>query len=139
MEDGVTVGPYVVSVSEFRRRLADLIEEVGRREQPLFIMQHGFVTAVLISPEQYRERSSAEEQGRRALCGPERDGPPTAAQLAPRRSTSQRQPDSTLMPTRGVWTQYGWLDFELAQVLAEQGVETELIPTDEGWLTDDEG
>jgi hypothetical protein len=30
-------------------------------------------------------------------------------------------------------------DFEVAEVLAEQGVETELIWTEEGWLTDDDG
>jgi hypothetical protein len=46
---------------------------------------------------------------------------------------------SSTRPARRVWTRYGWLDFELAQVLAEQGVETELIWTEEGWWTDDEG
>jgi len=43
------------------------------------------------------------------------------------------------LPTRRIWTQYGLCVFEIAEVLAEQGVETELVWTDEGWLTDDEG
>jgi hypothetical protein len=30
-------------------------------------------------------------------------------------------------------------DFEVAEILAGQGIETELVWTDEGWLTDDEG
>ena len=38
-----------------------------------------------------------------------------------------------------IWTQFGRCHFEIAELLAEQGVETELIWTDEGWATDDEG
>jgi prevent-host-death family protein len=128
----MAIGPFVVRVTDLRRRLADLIDQVARGEHPLFITQHGFVTAVLISREQYR-----------AWCP---DGTPCTPvsrrgderELAPRRGAHPR-PGSSVRPVRRVWTQYGWLEFDLAQVLAEQGVQTELVWTEEGWWTDDEG
>jgi prevent-host-death family protein len=134
----MAVGPLVVGVSELRRRLADLIFQVERGEQPLFITQHGFVSAVLISRKQYDdwcpdgERRRHEGQPRRTDHSQLPAGPALAGQ-------HRRRPGFTVVPTRKVWTQYGWCDFEVAQVLAEQGVDTELIPTDEGWYTDDEG
>ena len=128
----MATGPFVASVSELRRRLAAFIEEVGRGEHPLFITQHGCITAVLISRELYHSwRPESERRdggGGRERVSRDRGAPPT------RRSTR-----SSVLPERRVWTQYGWCDFVVAQVLAEQGVDTELILTEEGWMTDDEG
>jgi len=132
----MAVGPLVVGVSELRRRLADLIFQGQRGEHPLFITQHGFVSAVLISRKQYDDWCPDVERSRH-------EGQPRRAGDAQRALTPagqhRRRPGYAIVPTRKVWTQYGWCDFEVAQVLAEQGVETELIPTDEGWFTDDEG
>jgi prevent-host-death family protein len=128
----VATGPFVVGVSDFRRRLASLIEEVGQGEHPLFITHHGIVTAVVISREQYHSWCPESEQGSHAG---RREGR-TGVEL--RRGACVR-PGSSVRPDRRVWTQHGWLEFELAQVLAEQGVETELVWTEEGWWTDDEG
>ncbi len=136
----MAVGPFVVGVSELRRRLADLIEEVGGGEHPLFITQHGLVTAVLISRDQYRSWCPESEKRRHTEGEPRRIERDTRQPgVAPARPSAARIQRSPVVPTRRVWTQYGWCDFEIAQVLAEQGVETELVFTDEGWLTDDEG
>ena len=43
-------GQFVVSVSEFRRQLAALIDDVGRNHHPLFLTQYGTVAAVLAVP-----------------------------------------------------------------------------------------
>lgn len=129
----MAVGPFVVGVSELRRRLAALIDEVDGGQHPLFITHHGRVTAVLISPRQYHAWCPPEEQGRHAGEG----WPPI--RMVTRKPPSRRAEGSTVLPTRRIWTQYGWCDFVSAQILAEQGVPTELIPTEEGWMTDDEG
>jgi|GEM_PF-2418533 len=42
-------GPFVVTVSELRRRLATLIDEVDRGEHPIFITHYGQVCAVIVS------------------------------------------------------------------------------------------
>ena len=126
--------PCVVTVSDFRRRLATLLDEVSRRRHPLFVTQYGLVTAVVVSAEEYglwRSQVAAGHDKRNCATGPS----PTALRL----TAAHRSPRLTPLPTRKVWTQYGLCDFEIAQVLAEQGVDTELLLTDEGWLTDDEG
>jgi prevent-host-death family protein len=128
----MATGPFVIGVSDFRRRLADHIDEVGSGGHPLFITHHGIVTAVLISREYYR--SWCPESDQRTQAGRHGD----EQQLEPRQRHRVRSGWSA-RPARRVWTRYGWLDFELAQVLADQGVETELIWTEEGWWTDDEG
>jgi prevent-host-death family protein len=146
----MAVGPLVVGVSELRRRLADLIFQVERGEHPLFITQHGCVSAVLISKKQYRDwcpdGESRRHEGQPGHEGqPRREGQCGGADnsrwpaVPAPTGEHRRRPGFTVVPTRKVWTQYGWCDFEVAQVLAEQGAETELIPTDEGWFTDDEG
>jgi prevent-host-death family protein len=127
-------GPLVVTVSDFRRRLAVLIDEVDRHGHPLFVTQYGLVTAVLVSAEEYgtwRSADPADPDERRRWPAPQ----PSRLRISP----SHRSSRSTPLPTTKVWTQYGRCDFETAQVLAEQGVETELVWTDEGWLLDDEG
>jgi prevent-host-death family protein len=130
----MTTSPLVVSVSDLRRRLATVIDEVNRYRRPLFVTQYGLVTAVLVSAEEHaasRPGTRIEpNDGRRAAVYP----PPA---LAP--SPSHRSPRLTPLPTRRVWTKYGLCDFETAQVLAAQGVDTELVFTEEGWLPDDEG
>jgi len=134
----MAVGPLVVGVSELRRRLAHLIFQVERGEHPLFMTQHGFVSAVLISRKQYDEWCPDDER-RRHEGQTQGAGSPQRAAGSAQAGQHRRRPGYAVVTTRKVWTQYGWCDFEVAQVLAEQGVETELIPTDEGWLTDDEG
>ena len=125
-------GRFVVSVSEFRRQLAALIDDVSRTHHPLFLTQYGTIAAVLVSREEYASWHPDERSGR--------DGHAAPSQLpgagVPR---SQRGPRLTALPERRIWTQFGRCDFEIAELLAEQGVETELIWTDEGWATDDEG
>lgn len=133
------VGPFVVGVSELRRHLADLIDQVGRGKRPLFITQYGFVTAVLISRKQYQEWCPDGEASRHT-GGERRHAEHTSRSGEFAGGASRLRPlGDTVLPTRRIWTQYGWCDFESAQVLAEQGVETELVLTDQGWLTDDEG
>jgi prevent-host-death family protein len=129
----VAVGPFVVAVSNLRKRLASHIDEVNRGKHPLFITHHGVVAAVLISRDEYRDLCP--DVGR-----PRRPGDTLQpVQLVPKKPPSRRSGRCTVLPTRRVWTQYGWCDFEAAQVLAEQGVDTKLILTEEGWMTDDEG
>ena len=48
------------------------------------------------------------------------------------------RPDADLL-TRPFWTEYGWCDYESARTLAQQGMTTELVLTEDGWLPDDEG
>ncbi len=130
----MAIGPFVVTVSDFRRRPATLIDEVSRRRHPLFVTQYGLVTAVLVSTQEYgtwRSQSPVGQDERRCVSGSQ----PTALRLP----AAHRSRRLTPLPTRKVWTQYGLCDFETAQVLAEQGADTELLLTDEGWLTDDEG
>lgn len=129
----MVVGPFVVGVSDLRRRLASLVDEVDRGGHPLFITHHGVVIAVLISREEYR--ACCPHDGRPRRPGDEQ----RSIHLIAKGPPSRRSGRSTVLPTRRVWTQYGWCDFEVAQVLAEQGVDTELILTEEGWMTDDEG
>lgn len=129
----MVVGPFVVGVSDLRRRLASLIDEVDRGGHPLFITHHGVVAAVLISKAEYHARCP-EDGGLRRPGDEQRP-----VQLVAKSPPSRRSRLSSVLPTRRVWTQYGWCDFEVAQVLAEQGVDTELILTEEGWMTDDEG
>ena len=99
---------------------------------PLFITHHGIVTAVLVSREHYRSWCPDVNPAhpRRPAWGRATTGASAAARCALRVVRAAR---------RRVWTQHGWLDFGLAQVLVEQGVETELIWTEKGWWTDDEG
>ena len=128
------IEPFVVTVSGLRRRLADLIDEVNRRGHPVFVTQYGRVTAILVSREEYASWRSRDAR-RPDLPHPT---PPRAPE-APRLANWQRSSWLTPLPTRKVWTDGGLCDFAVAQVLAEQGVDTELVLTDEGWLTDDEG
>ena len=128
----MAASPLVVSVSDFRRRLAELIDAVDRTRRPLFVTLYGTVAAVLVSREEYATWHGDERRGR-----DERAAPPHPS-ILPSMPLSRRGPRATVLPERRVWTQLGMCDFDVAEVLAEQGLETELIWTDEGWLTDDE-
>jgi prevent-host-death family protein len=56
----MAIRPFVVSVSEFRRRLGALVDDVGRHGHPLFLTQYGTVIAVVVSCEEYRARRTEE-------------------------------------------------------------------------------
>jgi prevent-host-death family protein len=129
----MATGPFVVSVTEFRRQLSALIDDVSRNQHPLFLTLYGTVAAVLVSREEYGSWRPDERRGR---DGPAAPGQPS---VVPRTPPSRHSPRLTAPPERRIWTRLGMADFEVAAVLAEQGVETELIWTEEGWLTDDEG
>jgi len=45
--------PDVVTVSDLRRETARLIERARKSEQPIFITQYGYVTAVLLSHSEF--------------------------------------------------------------------------------------
>ena len=54
--------PRVVPVTDIRRDIARLIEEVNRSCRPVFISQRGYLTAVLLSCDRYeRLRREASE------------------------------------------------------------------------------
>ena len=132
----MAMASQVVTVSDCRRRLATLIDEVNRSGHPLFVTQYGQVTAVLVSAEEYSTWRSTDPARRDdGRCRARRRSPRSVVRVPP----SHRSPRLTPLPTRRVWTEYGLCDYETAQVLAEQGVDTELVWTEEGWLTDDEG
>ena len=49
----MSVAPIIVPVSELRRDVAQLILRMERSHQPVFITQRGYMTAVLLSREEY--------------------------------------------------------------------------------------
>jgi prevent-host-death family protein len=103
--------PRVVPVTDIRRDVARLIEEVNRSGRPLFISQRGYLTAVLLSCDRYeRLRREAGEN-------------PSAGRSRRRRAEP---------PFRR--TQYGPYDFETARLLAHDGFRTELDDVPDGWL-----
>ena len=129
----MVVGPFVVGVSDLRRRLALLIDEVDRGGHPLFITHHGVVAAVLISKAEYHARCPEDGGLRRPATSSDRSS-------WWRRALRQGAADCPASCRHGEsGPSTVGCDFEVAQVLAEQGVDTELILTEEGWMTDDEG
>jgi prevent-host-death family protein len=59
--------PHIVPVSELRRSAARLIEEAFRTQEPLFVTQRGYVTAVLLSREGYETVRLLHEKSIEAL------------------------------------------------------------------------
>jgi prevent-host-death family protein len=59
--------PVVIPVSEFRRDTARLIEVALRSHEPLFITQRGYVTAVLLSREEYGMMCVLRDKGLKAV------------------------------------------------------------------------
>ena len=131
-------GRFVVSVSEFRRRLAALIDDVGRNHHPLFLTQYGTVAAVLVSREEYASWHPDQPSGRDGHAAPSRRPAPAcrgrsavAVQRGPRLTALPERKD--LDPVREVRLR------DRRSSSPSRASETELIWTDEGWATDDEG
>lgn len=103
--------PRVVPVTDIRRDITRLIEEVNRSCRPVFISQRGYLTAVLLSCDRY-------EALRREL---------NASQRAQRSVRMRRDEPASRM-------EFGPYDIETAQLFAFEGYATEL---DEGWMPDD--
>jgi prevent-host-death family protein len=59
--------PVVIPVSELRRDTAQLIEVAYRSHEPLFITQRGYVTAVLLSREEYGTMCVLRDKGLQAI------------------------------------------------------------------------
>ena len=101
--------PRVVPVTDIRRDVARLIEEVNRSCRPVFISQRGYLTAVLLSCDRYErlrhEASEASGAGR----------------------SQRRLPEE---PFRRA--QYGPYDYETARLFSQDGYRTELddLPDD---------
>jgi prevent-host-death family protein len=102
--------PRVVPVTDIRRDVARLIEEVDRSCRPVFISQRGYLTAVLLSCDRYerlrREAGEGSGVGR-----------------------SRRRPEE---PFRRM--QYGPRDYETARLFSQDGFRTDLDDLPEGWL-----
>jgi prevent-host-death family protein len=63
----VSKAPAIIPVSELRRDTARLIEQAFRSHQPLFITQRGYVTAVLLSREEYDTMCVLRDKGLKAI------------------------------------------------------------------------
>jgi prevent-host-death family protein len=103
--------PGVVPVTDVRRDIAHLIEEVNRSARPVFISQRGYLTAVLLSCDRYdslRHDASVNER------------------------MSQSTRSLPRVPFRR--TQYGPCDYETARLFSQEGYETEFDEIPEGWL-----
>jgi len=59
--------PLIIPVSELRRDIARLIFRIERSHQPMFITQRGYVTAVLLSREEYDTMCVLRDQGLKAV------------------------------------------------------------------------
>jgi prevent-host-death family protein len=103
--------PRVVPVTGIRRDIAHLIEQVNRSARPVFISQRGYLTAVLISCDQYEYLRRDAGEDRRIRWSP--------------RSVPEE-------PFRR--TQYGPCDYETARLFAQDGFDTELDEIPGGWL-----
>ena len=102
--------PRVVPVTDIRRDVARLTEEVNRSCRPVFISQRGYPTAVLLSCDRYETLRSEASEGRGA-------------------GRSRRRPEE---PFRR--TQCGPCDFETARLFSQDGFRTDLDELPDGWL-----
>jgi prevent-host-death family protein len=100
-----------VPVTDIRRDIARLIEEVNRSSRPVFISQRGYLTAVLLSCDRY-------EALRREL---------NASQHKQRSVRLRRDEPVSRM-------EFGPYDIETAQLFALEGYATELDEIPEGWM-----
>jgi prevent-host-death family protein len=132
--------PTVVPISDLRRHAARFVDRVCRAHAHLIITQRGYATAVLLSLEDYKVlRRCQEQRAHEILARPATHGAPPAEDRPPPMSYFQMERPAEDLLCRPYWTRHGWCDYESARTLAERGIETELILTDEGWLPDDEG
>jgi PHD/YefM family antitoxin component YafN of YafNO toxin-antitoxin module len=98
--------PDVIPITEFRRGAARIIASRITAERPVFITQGGYVTAIVLSPERYRDlvRQTAEgARARRRIIAP-----PVDAGQGPRSES---------------W--FGYVDAETADMLEACGWELE--------------
>jgi prevent-host-death family protein len=105
--------PRIVPVTDVRRDIARLIEEVNRSTRAVFISQRGYLTAVLMSCDRY-EALRLEPNGSQR----------------PRRSGRLRRDEPVAR------THYGPYDFETAQLLGLAGYATDLDDIPEEWMPD---
>jgi prevent-host-death family protein len=103
--------PRIVPVTDVRRDIAHLIEQVNRSARPVFISQRGYLTAVLLSCDRFDS-------------------------LLHDASVKQRIPHTTSSVPRVPFrrTEYGPCDYETARLFSQEGYETELDEIPEGWL-----
>ena len=108
------VMPRIVPVTDVRRDIARLIEEVNRSTRAVFISQRGYLTAVLMSCDRYEalrlESTASQRPGRTARLRRDEPVPPK--------------------------TYYGPYDFETAQLLGLAGYATDLDDIPEEWMPD---
>ena len=104
--------PRVVPVTDIRRDVAHLIEEVNRSCRPVFISQRGYLTAVLLSCDRYEGLRREAGKGSGAGHGQRR-----------------RQPEEPFHRT-----QYGPHDYETARLFSQDGYRTDLDDLPDGWL-----
>ena len=90
--------PDVIPITDFRRGAARIIGSRIAAERPVFITQGGYVTAIVLSPELYRDLVRRAEEGAEAR----REAKAQAA-----RSRVDREPESV----------FGFLDAETAEIL----------------------
>jgi prevent-host-death family protein len=104
--------PRVVPVTDVRRDVARLIEEVNRSCRPLFISQRGYLTAVLLSCDRYERlrREASEGSG---------DAGRSWRRL-PEESSHRMQ--------------YGPCDYETARLFSQDGYRTDLDELPDDWL-----
>ena len=90
----------VIPITDFRRDTARIIGSRIAAEKPVFITQGGYVTAIVLSPELYRDLIRRAEEGAEARRE-------TRAQTA--RTRVEREPESL----------FGFLDAETAEILEQ--------------------
>lgn len=59
--------PVVVTVTDLRRDAARLIAQMERSHAPLFVTQRGYVTAVVLSREEYATMCVLRDKGMQAV------------------------------------------------------------------------
>lgn len=94
--------PDVIPITEFRKDAARIIADATTSRTPVFVTQNGYVTAVLLSPDEYSSLLGMSVASDAAAGG-------SAATLARRRSPGL------------VETRYGLTDPETAALVAEEG------------------
>ena len=125
--------PAVIRITDLHRNTTEVVNETIHSGRPVFVTQYGYVTAVLLSREQYDDLSHARRRENESDRSVSRSG--VARSLAP------REPRRVVVPLheRLIRTQYGHCDYETARFLAEEGALTELVETEDGWVLDEGG
>ena len=101
--------PDVIPITDFRRDAARIIASEIAAERPVFITQGGYVTAVVLSPERYRDLTRQTRQ--------------TAAGAEARRRIIAPPGDTERESRPANW--FGFVDAETADALEASGWELE--------------